>query len=58
MLLKYYLTKIQNANQNEVLFPTKCVERVFNNSCLVSFILDKLVLVSDFWHTTMFNVYM
>ena len=35
-----------------VLFPTKCKERVLNNSCLVSIILDKLV--SELLHKTMF----
>ena len=34
------------------MFPTKCVERVMNNSCLVSIILEKLV--SEFLHKTMF----
>ena len=33
-------------------FPTQCVERLLNNSCLVSIILDKLV--SEFLHKTMF----
>ena len=42
----------ENTNQNGVLFPTKCVERVFNNACLVSIILDKLV--SEFLLKTMF----
>ena len=34
------------------MFPTKCVEKVLNNSCLVSIILDKLV--SEFLNKTMF----
>ena len=50
MLLKCQLN--ENTNQNGVLFPTKCVERVLNNSCLVSTILDKLV--SELLHKTIF----
>ena len=41
MLLQCYFN--ENTNQNGGLFPTKCVERVLNISCLVSIILDKLV---------------
>ena len=50
MLLKCWLN--ENTNQNGVLFLTKCVERVLNNSCIVSIILDKLV--SELLHKTMF----
>ena len=50
MLSKYQFN--ENSNQNGILFPTKCVERVLNNSCIVSIILDKLV--SELLHKTMF----
>ena len=50
MLLKCQFN--ENTNQNGVLFPTKCLDRVLNNSCLVSIILD--LLVSEFLHKTMF----
>ena len=50
MLLKCQINT--DTNQNGVLFPTKCVERVLNNSFLISIFLDKLV--SEFLHKTMF----
>ena len=49
MLLKCLFN--ENTHQNGVLIPTKCVERVLNNSCLVSIILD---IASEFFHKTMF----
>ena len=50
MLFKFQFN--ENTAQNGVLCPTKCVESVLNNSCLVLFILDKLE--SEFLHKTMF----
>ena len=55
MLLKYELMLLKcyfkgNTNQNGVLFPTNCVERVLNSSYLVSINLNKLV--SEFLHKT------
>ena len=56
MLLKCELMHVNalHTNQNGVSFPTKCVERALNNSCLVSIILVKLV--GELLHKTLLYV--